>query len=136
MVAIISAVSDTALPTVAITSPLDGGLVTKNSIITISATALDNVGVTKVEFYINAKLSHVQIRQARIPVPGRFPVLPGVPISCKPKPMYDTQGNVGSSSIVRAKRSLINRKTLKEEENIASDRVELNQVSRKGYDNG
>ncbi|HOJ50681.1 MAG TPA: PHB depolymerase family esterase [Spirochaetota bacterium] len=43
--------SDTTAPTVNITSPTNGSTV--SGTVTITATASDNVGVTKVEFYIN-----------------------------------------------------------------------------------
>ncbi len=49
-------VSDTISPTVSITSPLNGSTVGKNTRITIQATASDNVGVTRVEFYVNNTL--------------------------------------------------------------------------------
>jgi poly(hydroxyalkanoate) depolymerase family esterase len=45
---------DTVAPTVSISSPSDGAGVSKN--VTISASASDNVGVTKVEIYIDGSL--------------------------------------------------------------------------------
>lgn len=47
---------DTTKPTVAITSPSNGSTVSRRSNVTISATASDNVGVTKVEFIVNNTL--------------------------------------------------------------------------------
>jgi hypothetical protein len=47
---------DTQAPTVTITSPTNGTTVTVNSNVTISANASDNVGVSKLEFYVNNSL--------------------------------------------------------------------------------
>ncbi len=49
-------VPDTIPPVVAITSPSIGAVVLRNTTLTITATATDNVGVSKVEFYVNDKL--------------------------------------------------------------------------------
>ena len=47
---------DTIPPTVAITNPADGAIVARRSAVTITATASDNVGVTRVEFLVNGAL--------------------------------------------------------------------------------
>lgn len=47
---------DTIPPTVSITNPTDGGTVPRRSTVTITATASDNVGVTRVEFLVNGAL--------------------------------------------------------------------------------
>jgi hypothetical protein len=47
-------VPDTTAPTVAISSPLSG---TVSGTVTVNATASDNVGVTKVEFYVNGVIA-------------------------------------------------------------------------------
>ena len=44
---------DNIAPAVSITSPADGALVTRKSTVTITATASDNVGVSRVEFLVN-----------------------------------------------------------------------------------
>jgi len=49
-------VADMIPPAVAIASPLNGTIVSRNSMFTITATASDNVGVAKVEFYMANKL--------------------------------------------------------------------------------
>jgi hypothetical protein len=49
--------ADSTPPTVTIASPLNGTSVNRNSTVTISATASDNVGVTTVVFYINGSLT-------------------------------------------------------------------------------
>ncbi len=45
-------IAESVPPTVSITSPVNGGLVTRGATFTIAANASDNVGVTKVEFYV------------------------------------------------------------------------------------
>lgn len=47
---------DTQPPTVSITSPVNGSYVSRGRTITISASASDNAGVKKVDFYINNSL--------------------------------------------------------------------------------
>ena len=47
---------DTTPPSVSITSPVNGGTISRGSTVTIQAAASDNVGVTKVEFYIGNNL--------------------------------------------------------------------------------
>jgi hypothetical protein len=44
---------DNLVPTVAIASPANGAQVNRNSTVNINANASDNVGVVKVEFYVN-----------------------------------------------------------------------------------
>ena len=48
--------ADTTPPTVAITNPVNGGTVPRKSNVTITATANDNVGVTRVDFLVNGNL--------------------------------------------------------------------------------
>lgn len=52
----VASVSDTTPPTVSLTSPLNGATVTRKSTVTLSATAADEMGVTKVEFWVNGAL--------------------------------------------------------------------------------
>ena len=47
---------DNIPPTVSIASPLNGSIVARKAIITIAATASDNVGVARVEFLVNGAL--------------------------------------------------------------------------------
>jgi glucose/arabinose dehydrogenase len=49
-------IADSVPPTVSITNPTQGSIVARKSTIIISATATDNVGVTRVEFYVNGSL--------------------------------------------------------------------------------
>jgi hypothetical protein len=53
-VAVPNQVTDTIAPTVSITSPVDNATVLGN--VTVAASASDNVGVKKVEFYVNGVL--------------------------------------------------------------------------------
>ncbi len=46
-------VTDTTAPTVSVTSPANGATVTHSSTVTIAATAADNRGVSKLQFYVN-----------------------------------------------------------------------------------
>jgi glucose/arabinose dehydrogenase len=47
---------DNTAPTVSITSPANGAIITRKSNLTITANANDNVGVTRVEFFVNGAL--------------------------------------------------------------------------------
>jgi thermitase len=49
--------SDTTSPSVSITSPLNGSTVAVRSTVSIQASASDNIGITRVEFYVNGTLS-------------------------------------------------------------------------------
>jgi hypothetical protein len=49
-------VTDTTAPTVSLTSPTSGGSVAHSSTVSITATASDNRGVTRVLFYVNNTL--------------------------------------------------------------------------------
>ena len=48
--------ADSVAPAVAITAPADGSTVARRSNVTIQATASDNVGVSRVEFFVNGSL--------------------------------------------------------------------------------
>jgi subtilisin family serine protease len=49
-------VKDQVAPTVSVTSPADGTHVAKKAVLTLTASATDNVGVSKVEFYVGGVL--------------------------------------------------------------------------------
>lgn len=90
--------SDTIPPTVSITSPLNNAIVTRNSTVTITATASDNIGVTKVEFLVNNSL---------ICTDTTFSYSCSWKVSGKPNASYtimarayDASNNVASSPIV------------------------------------
>jgi subtilisin family serine protease len=48
--------TDTVAPVVAITAPTNGSAVVRRANVTIQATASDNLGVTRVEFFVNGSL--------------------------------------------------------------------------------
>jgi hypothetical protein len=95
---VIVAIQDSTPPAVIITSPLDGASVKKNSTVTIGTTASDYVGVSKVEFYINGKLTCSDTTSPYTCI-WKVPGAPGRTYQLQAK-AYDGQGNVGSSSIV------------------------------------
>jgi hypothetical protein len=47
---------DNIAPSVSLTNPANGAIVARKSTITITATASDNIGVTRVEFLVNGAL--------------------------------------------------------------------------------
>lgn len=49
-------VADTVAPTVSFTYPSNGGTVARNTTVTMTANSSDNVGVNRVEFYVNGSL--------------------------------------------------------------------------------
>jgi hypothetical protein len=91
-------VSDVTPPTAAITFPTDGSRVARRSTVTITATASDNVGVLKVEFYVNGGLLSTDTT-APYAASWRVPNARGRTYSLQTK-AYDAAGNVGSSSVV------------------------------------
>jgi len=90
---------DTAPPTVSITLPLDGTVVKPISIVTISASASDDVGVTMVEFYVNGNL-RCAVATSPYTCVWRVPKRSGTLYRLRAK-AYDAAGNIGSSSIVK-----------------------------------
>ncbi len=93
--------ADTTPPVVSITQPTNGSSVVRKTKATIQATASDNVGVTRVEFYLNGVLkcsATVAPYACQWQVPAANPAS-GKAYSLQAK-AYDARGNVGSSSIV------------------------------------
>ena len=88
---------DIIAPVVNITYPLNNNYVPKKSIVTISANASDNIGVTKVEFKVNGVLvctDNTQSYTCNWKVPPRSGV--GYRIQAIG---YDTKGNIGYFNI-------------------------------------
>ncbi len=85
-------------PSVTITSPLNGSTVRRNSIVTITATATDAVGITKVVFSVNNN-----VLSTRITSPYQtlwiVPFARNIQYTLKAT-AYDTIGNSASSSVV------------------------------------
>lgn len=94
---------DIIKPTVSITSPLNGATVTKKSTVTISANASDNVGVTKVSFYVNGALQCTDTT-ANYSCVWLVPQAPNKTYQLQVS-AYDAANNIGSSSIVTVKSS-------------------------------
>jgi len=89
---------DNIAPVVTITSPTDGSTVRRNSGLTIRASASDNIGVTKVEFYINASLLSTSMTspyRASWAVPSARNVK--YVLAAK---AYDAAGNSSSSAVM------------------------------------
>jgi chitinase len=89
---------DVTAPMVAITSPADGASVQKKSTVTIGADASDDVGVTKVEFYVNGQLVCADTTNSYT-CAWKLPGAPGRTYQLQAK-AYDAQGNSGSSGFV------------------------------------
>lgn len=90
---------DTTPPTVSITSPINGGTVKANSKVNITASASDNVGISKVEFYVGGSLkcsviSSNSTYSCTWSVPGKKGT--NYNISAK---AYDSSNNTNTSSI-------------------------------------
>ncbi len=91
-------VPDTTPPSVAITAPVTGTMVQRGSLVTISATATDNVGVTRVAFYVNGNL---KCTDGTSPYTCAWRVPTGSRRTYRLQAnAYDAAGNVGVSSIV------------------------------------
>ena len=88
---------DTQAPAVTITNPLNNALVSRGSRVTISATASDNIKVTKVEFYINNSLLSTDTTSP-YSTSWRVPFTRNVPYTITAK-AYDPSNNVGTASI-------------------------------------
>jgi subtilisin family serine protease len=90
-------VRDSIAPTVNITSPANNATVTRRAIVTIAATATDNIGVTRVEFYVKGVLTCTDTTAA-FTCTWTVPNTKGV-YTLQAKG-YDAAGNVGTSSTV------------------------------------
>jgi len=89
-------VTDTAVPTVFITSPTSGATVSNS--VTITTAATDNVGVTRVEFYVdNALQGSVAIAPFTYNINTANAPSGAYILSAK---AYDAAGNIGVSSSV------------------------------------
>ncbi len=93
----VSASADITAPSVSITFPLNGASVTRGSTITITSTATDNVGVARVEFYINGTLKCTD-STSPYSCSWRVPSKPSTPYTINAK-AYDSAGNAGQATI-------------------------------------
>lgn len=90
---------DTLPPSVAITSPVDGGAVERKTRIQITASATDDVSVARVEFYVGTRLQ-CTVTAAPYSCQWQVPGASGKSYSLQAK-AYDAQGNASRSSTVR-----------------------------------
>lgn len=88
---------DTQPPTASITYPIDGSYVSRGKTITITASASDNVGVKKVDFYINTTLLRSDT-SAPYTASWRVPNTRNVTYAIKAV-VYDTSNNTAQTSI-------------------------------------
>lgn len=91
-------VADTTAPTVTMTSPTNGSTV--SGTVTISASASDNVGVTKVEFYVNNALDYTATAAPYSYTADSRNVADGTYTFYAKA--YDAAGNVGQSAVLSA----------------------------------
>jgi hypothetical protein len=93
---------DSLPPTVSITNPANGSVVARNSTASITAAASDNVGVTKVEFYVGGSLVSTSLS---VPYTVAWKVPPKNNATYTIKAVaYDAAGNTASAtSTVQAK---------------------------------
>lgn len=89
---------DTLAPVVMITNPLNNSYVPKKSTVTITASASDNVGVTKVEFTVNGGLTCTDTT-ATYTCNWKVPAKAGGRYLIQAK-AYDATGNIGYSTTV------------------------------------
>lgn len=88
---------DTVPPTVAITNPANGSTVKRGRVLIITATSSDDVGVTRVEFYVNGSLlctDTVAPYACNWNVPGKANVFYTLEAKA-----YDAAGNTGITKV-------------------------------------
>jgi hypothetical protein len=93
-----TAAVDTAPPSVAITSPSNGATVVPNANVTIGASATDNFGVQRVQFYVSGVLK-CSDTTAPYTCTWKVPAKKGVSYPLVARG-YDAAGNVGTSTTV------------------------------------
>ena len=88
---------DNIPPTVSINNPANGAIVARKALVTITATASDNVGVTRVDFLVNGAL---QCSDTTAPYScnWRVPSAPNKTYQLQARAV-DQAGNVGTASI-------------------------------------
>src|SRR5882724_414144 len=94
----VNAIADSTRPTVSITEPADGSSVSRKATVIILAIASDNVGVTKVEFYVNGSLTCLDTTRS-YSCAWKVPAATGRTYQLQAK-AHDVRGNVGLSSVV------------------------------------
>ena len=92
----VSNTQDRTPPTVSITSPT-GGTVAKKGVVNIAANASDNIGVTKVEFYVNKILTCTDV-SSPYSCSWKVPAGPNRTYELQAK-AYDVAGNFATTSV-------------------------------------
>ncbi|HEX7774399.1 MAG TPA: PQQ-dependent sugar dehydrogenase [Pyrinomonadaceae bacterium] len=92
-----AATGDNIPPTVSITNPANGAIVARKSNVTITATASDNVGVTRVDFLVNGALQ-CSDTTAPYSCTWRVPAAMNKTYQLQARG-FDQAGNVGTASI-------------------------------------
>ena len=92
-----AATGDTTAPTVSITNPANGAIVARKSNVNITATATDNVGVTRVDFLVNGALQ-CSDTTAPYSCTWRVPAAMNKNHQLQAR-AFDAAGNVGTASI-------------------------------------
>ncbi len=92
-----TASGDNIPPTVSITNPASGAIVARKASVTITATASDNVGVTRVDFLVNGA---VQCSDTTAPYScnWRVPAAPNKTYQLQAR-AFDQAGNAGAASV-------------------------------------
>ena len=88
---------DTTPPSVTITNPAAGATVARKSTLTLAATATDNVGVTRVEFYVNGSLLCADT-SAAYTCSWKVPSQPGKTYQIQAR-AYDAAGNSSTATV-------------------------------------
>ena len=92
-----AATGDNIPPTVFITNPANGAIVTRKTTVTITATASDNVGVTRVDFLVNGSL---QCSDTTAPYSCNWRVPAAMNRTHQLQARaFDQAGNIGTASI-------------------------------------
>src|ERR1700741_740264 len=89
--------TDNIPPTVSITNPANGATVARKATVTITATASDNVGVTRVEFLVNGSLQCTDTT-ATYSCNWKVPNQPNKTFQLQAR-AFDQAGNVGTASV-------------------------------------
>lgn len=93
----VQSAQDQQAPVVTISSPVNGSHVKKSSTITISANASDDVGITRVDFFVNGKLICTDTTST-YNCTWIVPKKPGASYNIEARG-YDSSGNSGSNKI-------------------------------------
>ena len=92
-----AAAGDTIPPTVSITNPANDALVARKSTVTITATANDNVGVTRVDFLVNGALQCTDT-SAPYSCNWRVPAAPNKTFQLQAR-AFDQAGNSATATV-------------------------------------